>query len=118
MSKGSRSLRRAGVLPTIRGKRRHAAEDLGRFGPGAAAAVLSLIAHMRDPDMRVRYSAALALAKIGPPDDNAILPLVETLVDGDRYVGCLAGVAPCAVSVRPRHRRRCWIISIRRAGIP
>ena len=63
------------------------------MGATAAAAIPDLIDRVRDDDMRVRYNACLALAKIGYPVNEAIPALLETLADEDRYVRHFAAVA-------------------------
>jgi HEAT repeat protein len=53
--------------PTAIETREAAARCLGLLGPGAAPAVPNLAASMLDPEGRVRWEAAAALAKIGLP---------------------------------------------------
>ena len=62
--------------------RSFAAQDLGRFGPGAAEAVPALIDALADQDRWVRTSVVQALGKIGPAAAAAI-PTLTAMQDDD-----------------------------------
>ncbi len=67
--------------------RRYIAEAFGSIGTGTAAAVPALSAMLEgDDDDEVRFEAALALAKIGLPANDALRILTGALSDKNRYV--------------------------------
>jgi HEAT repeat protein len=68
----------------------HAAQALGRIGKPA---VPTLVARLRDADVRVRESAAVALARMSPGAREAEPALVEALQDRDREVRRAAALA-------------------------
>ena len=59
----------------------NAARTIGKIGAGAASAVPSLVAVLRDPAATVREHAAEALGDIGPPAAEAVQPLASVLDD-------------------------------------
>jgi HEAT repeat protein len=63
-------------------RRRHAADVLGRIGPGAASAVPALISALADVDDDVKGWAASALGRIGPAAASA-LPALRLLRKSD-----------------------------------
>lgn len=70
------------------GIRWKAAEALGKIG---APAVPALIGALKNPDEDIRWKAAIVLGEIG--DARAVGPLVDLLVDEDRFVRSRAGYA-------------------------
>ncbi len=70
------------------GIRWKAAEALGKIGPPAVPA---LIGALKNPDEDIRWKAAIVLGEIG--DARAVGPLVDLLVDEDRFVRSRAGYA-------------------------
>ena len=84
--------------------RRVAADRLGQFGSQASVAVANLVQAMRDPEPRVRQSAANALGQIGP----AALPHLEPLLDSDsreirmRAIYSIGRMGAAAKSMVPR----------------
>ncbi len=70
------------------GIRWKAAEALGKIG---APAVPALIGALKNPDEDIRWKAAIVLGEIG--DARAVGPLVDLLVDQDRFVRSRAGYA-------------------------
>jgi tetratricopeptide (TPR) repeat protein len=71
-------LREAGI-----GDRTNAAWTLGRFGPGAAAAVSALTDALDDEEYFMRVQAVRALGKIGPAAEAAI-PALQAIQDDER----------------------------------
>ena len=63
-----------------------AAESLGRFGPGAEAAVPELAQALKDEVPMVRSGAAYALAEFGPLAEPARTALVEASKDPQKEV--------------------------------
>lgn len=84
--------------------RRVAATRLGQFGSQASVAVADLVQALRDPEPRVRQSAANALGQIGP----AALPHLEPLLDSDgreirmRAIYSIGRMGTAAKSMVPR----------------
>ena len=84
--------------------RRIAATRLGQFGSQASVAVTDLVQALRDPEPRVRQSAANALGQIGP----AALPHLEPLLDSDgreirmRAIYSIGRMGATAKSMVPR----------------
>ncbi len=70
------------------GDRANAASTLGRFGPGAAAAVPALVDALDDEEYSMRLQAVRALGKIGPAAEAAI-PALQAIQDEGR-IGSLA----------------------------
>jgi len=71
--------------------RQSAAIFLGN--PGDKRAVAPLIGVLKDPNAKVRVSAARALAIIGPEAKEAVQPLIANLSDGDPEVAGAAAYA-------------------------
>ncbi|MBM3979502.1 MAG: HEAT repeat domain-containing protein [Planctomycetes bacterium] len=65
------------------GARLRAAKDLGRLGWLAREALPALVAALRDPDGKVRESAAQAIGLMGP---ETLPTLLEMLAHDDKYV--------------------------------
>ena len=63
----------------------NAVEALG-LKPATGAGVAALSVALKDGDAQVRFSAALALAQIGPDAEAAVPALQAALVDENRYV--------------------------------
>ncbi len=63
----------------------NAVEALG-LKPATASSVAALSAAIKDADPQVRFSAALALAQIGPDAEAAVPALQDALLDENRYV--------------------------------
>jgi HEAT repeat protein len=63
----------------------NAVEALG-LKPATPSSVAALSAAIKDPDAQVRFSAALALAQIGPAAEAAVPALQDALGDENRYV--------------------------------
>ena len=63
----------------------NAVEALG-LKPATPASVATLSAAIKDADPQVRFSAALALAQIGPAAEAAVPALQDALLDENRYV--------------------------------
>jgi hypothetical protein len=84
--------------------RARAADELGRRGTAAAAAVPALVAALKDRDRHVRASAALALGNLGSAADAAVPALVDALKRGPEEVAWSAAVALGRIGT-PRARR-------------
>lgn len=87
---------------TLRGV---AADALGGIGPKARAAVPNLVKLLKDDDTQVRYSAAVALARIGGPGTQPAVPILMEMwtVKGDGYNASLyiAAIGPEAKETVP-----------------
>jgi HEAT repeat protein len=84
-----------------RADRIRAANELGKLGPGAAAAVGALAQALADEVPEVRNAAADALGKIGKA---AVATVGKALADRDRKVAAaraVAGLGPHAASLTP-----------------
>jgi hypothetical protein len=84
--------------------RARAADEVGKRGAKAAAAMPALAEDLKHPDRRVRASAALALGNIGPAADPAVPALVRLLKDRNEDVQWSAAVALGRLDT-PRARR-------------
>lgn len=73
-------------------KREQAADELGRLGPQAKAAVPTVARQLEDRNQRVRISAATALSRFGAEAKSVVPQLIEALKDCDAFV------APAAAS--------------------
>ena len=84
--------------------RARAADEVGKRGAKAAAAVPALVEDLKHADRRVRASAALALGNIGTAADPAVPALVRLLKDRNEDVQSSAAVALGRLDT-PRARR-------------
>ncbi len=75
-------------------ERLEAVSALGRLGPRAADAIPSLIGALNDQDIGVRWSATIALARIGPA---AVIPLTHALADTQENIRLGAATAFCQI---------------------
>ena len=94
-----RALRQGDALARAR-----AADEAGKRGAKAAAAMPALLEDLKHPDRRVRASAALALGNIGKAADSAVPALVSALKDPSEDVQWSAAVALGRLGT-PRARR-------------
>jgi HEAT repeat protein len=78
------ALCRAATDP-IAAVRINAVEGLG-LKPATPSSVATLSAAIKDADPQMRFSAALALAQIGPDAEAAVPALQDALLDENRYV--------------------------------
>ncbi|MCX5795145.1 MAG: HEAT repeat domain-containing protein [Elusimicrobia bacterium] len=84
--------------------RARAADEAGKRGAKAAAALPALLSNLKHSDRRVRASAALALGNIGAAADSAVPALVRLLKDPSEDVQSSAAVALGRLGT-PRARR-------------
>ena len=85
-------------------KRSRAADEIGKRGASAAAAVAPLAEALQDGEPRVRAAAALALGNVGAAANSAVRALVAALKRGPEEVEWSAAIALGRIGT-PRARR-------------